>query len=162
SAFAGLLHAPDGSGTKLAAIIACHSGSLAEGEAALRPLKSFGSPLLDVIQPTSYEATNTMLDGGFPAGAPNYWKSSLLTELTDAATDAMITRFSTLPSPMSSLLIEHVHGAVTRVGVSETAFPHRSQGYNFLVVSEWDNPGDNARNIAWARASYDTLQPHYA
>jgi len=161
SAFAGLLCAPDGSGTRLAAIIACHAGPLAEGEAALRPLKQFGSPVLDVIQPTTYEATNMMLDGAFPVGALNYWKSSFLGELSDAAIDTMITRFGTSPSAMSSLLVEHVHGAVTRVGVSETAFPHRREGYNFLVVSEWDNPGDNARNIAWARASYDAMQPHY-
>ena len=162
SAFAGLLCAPDGSGTKLVAVIACHAGPLAEGEAALGPLKKFGSPVLDVIQPSTYEATNMMLDGGFPAGAMNYWKSNFLTELSDAAIDTMITRFSTCPSPMSSLLIEHVHGATTRVGATDTAFPHRQAGYNFLTVSEWNNPGDNARNIAWARATSDAMQPYYA
>jgi FAD/FMN-containing dehydrogenase len=160
--FAGLLHAPDGSGTPLAVIIACHAGPLGEGEAALRPIKTFGSPVLDVIQPASYEATNMMLDAGFPAGALNYWKSSFLDELSDAAMDTMIARFATCPSPMSSLLVEHVHGAMTRVGVSETAFPHRRVGYNFLVVSEWLDPRENARNIAWARETHDAMQPYYA
>ena len=162
TAFAALLHAPDGSGTKLAAIIACHAGPLAEGEAALRPIKTFGSPALDVIGPSTYEATNMMLDAGFPAGALNYWKSSFLTELSDAAIDTMIARFATSPSAMSSLLVEHVHGAMTRVGVSETAFPHRRPGYNFLVVAEWLDPRDNARNLAWARETYDAMQPYYA
>jgi len=162
SLFAALLHAPDGSGTQLAALIACHAGALAEGEAALRSVKSFGTPILDTIQPTSYEATNRMLDDGFPAGALNYWKSSFLTELSDAAIDTMLARFATCPSPMSSLLVEHVHGAMTRVGVSETAFPHRRAGYNFLVVSQWVDPKDNARNLAWARQTYDSMQPHCA
>jgi FAD/FMN-containing dehydrogenase len=162
TAFAALLHAPDGSGTKLAAIIACHAGPLAEGEAALRPIKTFGSPALDVIGPSTYEATNMMLDAGFPAGALNYWKSSFLTELSDAAIDTMIARFATSPSAMSSLLVEHVHGGMTRVGVSETAFPHRRPGYNFLVVAEWLDPRDNARNLAWARETYDAMQPYYA
>jgi FAD/FMN-containing dehydrogenase len=58
-------------------------------------------------------------------------------------------------------LLEHIHGAATRVGVGETAFPHRREGYNFLVVSEWLDPAENARNIAWARESYDAMRPNF-
>ena len=160
--FAGLLHTPDGSGTQIAAILACHSGSVAEGETAVRPIKRFGSPVLDVIQPTSYEAANMMLDAGFPAGALNYWKSSFLTELSDAAVETMIGQFAACPSPMSGLVVEHVHGAATRVGVAETAFPHRREGYNLLIIAEWQDPEDTARNIAWARQTYDAMAPYYA
>ena len=32
--FAGLIHAPDGSGTKLAAMVSCHAGTLTDGEVA--------------------------------------------------------------------------------------------------------------------------------
>jgi FAD/FMN-containing dehydrogenase len=35
--FAGLIHAPDGSGSKLAAMVTCHCGPLEEGEVAMRP-----------------------------------------------------------------------------------------------------------------------------
>ena len=49
--FAGLLHAPDGSGTKLAAILTCHAGGLESGAAAVAPIKSFGTPVMDVIGP---------------------------------------------------------------------------------------------------------------
>src|SRR5262245_11069717 len=44
--FAGLVHAPDGSGTKLAAMLTCHCGSLAAGETAMRPLKQLGAPVM--------------------------------------------------------------------------------------------------------------------
>ena len=160
--FAGLLHAPDGSGAQIAAIIACHSGSAGAADSVMRPIKAFGPPVLDAIQPNSYEATNTMLDAGFPAGALNYWKSTFLTGLSDAAIDAMIGQFASCPSPMSGLLLEHVHGATTRVGATETAFPHRREGYNFLVVSEWLDPKDTTRNIAWAREAYQAMAPHAA
>jgi len=160
--FAGLLHAPDGSGKPLAAIIACHCGSPAAAEAALRPIKAFGSPLMDVIGPMSYEATNTMLDDGFPRGALNYWKSSFLESLSDAAIDTLISRFEACPSPMSGLVLEHFHGAATRVGVGETAVPHRRESYNLLLISEWLDRADNARNITWARESYDAMRPWFA
>ena len=67
--------------------------------------------------------TNTLLDDGFPKGALNYWKSSFLNELSDEAIDTLIAQFSTCPSPMSGLLLEHFHGGATRVGQTDTAFP---------------------------------------
>lgn len=158
--FGGLLHAPDGA--QIAVIILCHCGPLAEAEAALQPIKKFGTPILDSVGPTSYEETNRMLDAGFPRGALNYWKSNFMVELSDQAIDTLISQFAACPSPMSGLLVEHIHGATTRVGVSETAFPHRREGYNFLVVSEWLDPADNAQNIAWARESYDAMRPSFS
>jgi FAD/FMN-containing dehydrogenase len=55
-------HAPDGSGTKLAAMATCHCGSLSDGEEAMLPLKQFGSPVLDALGPMSYCQLNGMLD----------------------------------------------------------------------------------------------------
>jgi FAD/FMN-containing dehydrogenase len=157
--FAALLHAPDGSGSRIIAIIGCHSGTPPEGEAALRPIKEFGSPLLDLIGPATYESTNMMLDACFPAGALNYWKSSFLSELSEPAIERMIAQFAMSPSTMSGLVIEHVHGATTRVAPTETAFPHRREGYNLLIVAEWLDPRETARNIAWARETYDAMAP---
>ena len=144
TAFAGLLHAPDGSGVQLAAIIVCHAGSLEAGAAAVAPVKRFGSPVMDVIGPMPYAAVNTMVDGGFPRGALNYWKSSFLSTLGDTAIDTMIERFAGAPSPMSALMLEHFHGAATRVGPTETAFAHRAVGYNFLAIGEWTEPSATA------------------
>jgi FAD/FMN-containing dehydrogenase len=160
--FAGLLHAPDGSGAPISAIVACHCGSIADGEKAMRSLKEFGSPIMDVIEPSTYCATNTLLDAGFPRGALNYWKSSFLTELSDAAIDTMTAQFSTCPSPMSGIVLEEFHGAATRVAETATAFPHRRPGYNLLVVSEWIDPAESAVNIAWARETYAAMQPYAA
>ncbi len=162
TAFAGVLHAPDGSGTKLAAIIVCHAGSLEAGAAAVAPVKRFGSPVMDAIGPMPYTAVNMLFDAGFPRGALNYWKSNFLTALGDAAIETMIERFGVAPSPMSGLLLEHFHGAATRVGPTETAFPHRTVGYNFLAVGEWLDASATPANIAWAREAYAAMAPHFA
>jgi FAD/FMN-containing dehydrogenase len=162
TAFAGVLHAPDGSGTKLAAIIVCHAGSLEAGAAAVAPVKRFGSPVMDVIGPMPYTAVNTLFDAGFPRGALNYWKSNFLAALGDAAIDTMIERFAATPSPMSGLLLEHFHGVATRVGPTDTAFPHRGVGYNFLTVGEWVDASATAANVAWAREAYAAMAPHFS
>jgi FAD/FMN-containing dehydrogenase len=89
-AFGGLVHAPDGSGTQLAAIVAGHCGDAASGEAALKPIKEFGQPVVDAMGPLPYNALNSMLDAGFPKGALNYWKSSFLSELSDQASGPLL------------------------------------------------------------------------
>jgi Berberine and berberine like len=126
------------------------------------PVKRFGSPVMDVIGPMPYSALNTLFDAGFPRGALNYWKSSFLATLADGAIDTMIERFAAAPSPMSGLLLEHFHGAVTRVGPTDTAFPHRTVAHNFLAVAEWLEASATQANVAWARDTYAALAPHFA
>jgi len=160
--FAGLIHAPDGSGTKLAAMVTSHCGSLEEGEVAMRPLKEFGSPAMDALGSISYCQLNSMLDAAYPRGALNYWKSSFLAQLSDDAIDTMIECFGKCPTPMGQLLLEHFHGAATRVAPTETAFPARAEGYNFLVLSEWMDPASNEQCIAWAKQSYTEMERFFA
>ena len=100
-----------------------------------------------------------MLDAGYPKGALNYWKSSFLAGLSDEAIDRMIECFANCPTPMGQILLEHFHGAATRIGVSETAFPHRSDGYNLIVLSEWMDHAETDQCIAWARETYAAMNP---
>ena len=74
----------------------------------------------------------------------------------------MIECFARCPTPMGQLLLEHLHGAATRVPASDTAFPHRLTGYNFLVLSEWMEPVITDRCIAWAREAYAEMEPFVA
>jgi len=161
TAFAGVLHAPDGSGAKIAALVLCHCGPEAEAEATLKPAREFGSPILDTVDRMPYEAINAMLDGGFPRGALNHWKSSFLSDLSNEAIGIIVEQFSDTPAPMSSILLEHFHGAATRVDPTATAFPHRRPGYNFAIISQWLNPSINDACIAWSRGTYDAMSPHF-
>ena len=154
---AGLIHAADGSGTKLAAMVVSHCGAREIAEAAVKPIQQFGTPAVNAIGPISYCELNSMLDGAYPRGALNYWKSSFLTELSDEAIDRLIDSFAKCPTPMGQLLLEHFHGAVSRVPVDATAFPHRTEGYNLVILSEWMEPAISGRCIEWARETYSTM-----
>ena len=157
--FAGLVHAPDGSNVPLAAILACHSGPLDAGLETVQPLKDFGPPVMDAMGPIEYSAFNGMMDAGYPRGARNYWKSSFLGELSDDVIDTYVKCYARCPSPMSQLVLEHVHGVAARIPTDATAFPHRADGYNCLVLAQWMDPADDARCIQWARETYAALQP---
>jgi FAD/FMN-containing dehydrogenase len=156
--FAGLIHAPDGSGTPLAAILVCHCGSQEEAEAAVEPIKAFGNPAMVQLGPMPYSMVNKMLDDGFPKGALNYWKSSFLSTLSDDAIDNMIEQFSACPSGMTGMILEHLHGAATKVRPEDTAFPHRDTGYSLLIASVWLESADTDSNIAWTRETFNILE----
>ncbi|MEA2178393.1 MAG: hypothetical protein QOG77_1690 [Solirubrobacteraceae bacterium] len=160
--FGGLVHAPDGSGLPLAALVVCHAGPRERAERELEPLLSFGRPLVTEIGPMPYPAVNAMLDGGFPRGALNYWKSTFVRGVGDGLIETMVERFASCPSPMSAILLEHFHGAVTRVAPEATAVPHRAPGYNLLIPSVWTDPATTDANIAWTRETYAALEPERA
>jgi len=159
--FAGLVHAPDGSGIKLAALVVFHTGDPVEAEGDLEPFKRWGSPLVVEVGPMPYPVMNTILDAGFPAGALNYWLSSFTRGLPDELIDTAVERYATVPSPLTPILFEHFHGAVTRVGVTETAVPHREQGWNLLIPSVWRDAVDSETNIAWSRETFAAAEPHF-
>jgi FAD/FMN-containing dehydrogenase len=154
-----LVHAPDGSGTKLAAVSACHIGEPTEVERDLAPLRSFGEPAVEQLGPIPYSVMNTILDDVYPRGALNYWKSSFVESLSDELINTLIQTFANAPSPMTLIALEHFHGAVTRVPITATAFPHRDEGINLIITSVWLDPADTAANIAWTRETYDAIQP---
>ena len=158
--FAGVGHAPDGSGTKLALVVACHIGSPEQAEEDLLPLREFGSPVMVELGPLPYTVLNSLLDGGYPTGSLNYWKSGFLNGLTDEAIDELLARFAACPSPMTAALLEHFHGEVTRVPVDATAVPHREPGYNFAITSVWNDPAATGENVAWTKETFAAMQPY--
>ena len=159
--FAGLVHAPDGSGVPLTALVPAHFGSEEDARRELEPVLSFGSPVMTQVGPMPYTALNSMLDDGYPKGALNYWKANVLAELSDGAIDTMVERFGSCPSPMTSVLLEHFHGAVTRVPVEATAVAYRKVGYNFTITALWPEPAANEENIAWTKETYDAMRPFF-
>ena len=159
---AALVHAPDGSGTKVAGLAVCHSGPEEQAQRDLAPLIGFGNPIDVQIGPMPYELVNQMLDDAFPAGSLNHWKSTFLETLSDEAIDALVDRFAAAPSPMSALALEYFHGAATRVPIEATACQHRTEGWNLLATSIWTDADDTDKNVAWTRETLAAMAPYAA
>jgi len=101
-----------------------------------------------------------LLDPSLPKGALNYWKAHFLTDLSDGAIDAMVEAFSQCESPMSQIVIEHFHGAASRVPVQDTACAMRITGFNVVIISQWMDAKENDQHIAWCRDTYKALGPY--
>jgi hypothetical protein len=157
TAYAALLHTPDG--TPVFGVIPCYCGDLGEGQRTLAPLRAFGSPALDTIQPLPFPAMQSILDAFFPDGNHNYWKSSLLRELSDDAISVMVDHANKMSSPLSMMVAEYYGGAAGRVKGSDTAFPHRQMPWDILIAAQWTSPAESSQHRAWARGVADALRP---
>ncbi|HEX6670241.1 MAG TPA: FAD-binding oxidoreductase [Gemmatimonadales bacterium] len=143
-------------------IAACYNGSPGAGELALRRLRTYGGPLADGIETTSYTAVQTMLDAFYPRGLLNYWKSSFLTELPDAAIDSLLRCTEQRPTPMCHLAIEQLGGAIRGMGPDETAFAHRDMPYCFLCLGVCTDPAEYDACVRWVRSTWEAMQPYAA
>ncbi len=152
-----LMTTPDG--VPAIAMAACYCGDLAEGERVLQPLKTFGTPLLDAIQPMPFPQMQTLLDDAFPSGNHNYWKSAFLPKLTDEAIAAIVEHSNRAASPLTGIAIEYYGGAASRVGNTDTAFAHRAAEYDIAVLTQWTDPAESDQHIEWTRSLARALEP---
>jgi FAD/FMN-containing dehydrogenase len=156
--YVGLLTAPDGN--KVIAMVACWSGDLAEGERVLAPIRAYGPPLVDTIQPMPYSAMNRLLDEGLAPGQRNYWKQSYFPALEDDFIEIVIDFARKAPSANSVVLIDELHGAATRVAPAATAFPHRDARFGLVMLAVWNNAADDDINIQWTRDLANATRPY--
>jgi hypothetical protein len=157
SAWAALLSSPDGH--PMLAILACYIGSNEDGEKVMQPLREFGPPMADMIQPMPYVKSQSLVDQSFPRGRFNYWKSNLLRELSDDAIGRLVDRFGSVTSPYSSVLMEQLGGAVSRVGKDETSFNHRASPYDLVINAMWTDRAESEKHIRWADEFWKEMQP---
>ena len=156
TAAAVLLTGPDGQ--KACAIAAAFAGSVEEGEKAVEPIKQFGPPIFDLMGPIPYLGQQALLDQAMPPNLLNYWKADFISEVSDGVIQAAVEAYSRVPSPLSSILFFPIHGAASRVAADATAYPHRA-GVHMGLYSLWNDPSQNAPNIAWVRELWDAIQP---
>lgn len=157
TAYAALLSGPDG--MPVTGVIVCYCGSLEEGERVLRPLRAFGSPVLDAIQPMPFPAMQSLLGPAFPDGNYNYWKSALQRTLPDDAIAAIVEHGNAMTSPLSAIVVEQYGGAAARVATDATAYPHRDIPWDILFIAQWTDRAQSAGQRDWARSGEEALRP---
>jgi FAD/FMN-containing dehydrogenase/pimeloyl-ACP methyl ester carboxylesterase len=146
-------------GQPVVGVIACYVGPVEEGEAALAPLREFGPPALDLVQPMPYVALQRLIDDGYPAGMRNYWTGDFLTGLPDEAI-AVLCRFHlSKPSPLTQILTLPGGGAGARVPDGTMAITERGAPFNLHITSLWADPADDEANIAWTREFKAAMKP---
>jgi hypothetical protein len=141
-------------------IIACYCGNVSDGERILAPLRAFGPPILDTIQPIPFPVMQTLADAANPDHIHNYWRSTFLDRLSDEAIDLIVEQANRAESPLSITVLGFSGGAVSRVASGDTAIAHRSPAFLVGIEAKWTDPAESARHIAWTRGFSERLEGH--
>jgi FAD/FMN-containing dehydrogenase len=147
------------------AVASCYAGSVEAGERAVRALRQFGTPLVDLVGPTRYIDHQRAIDDTVPHGWHYYWKGASLAALSDEVIDIVAEHAYDATSPRSYAAIFHLGGAVARAPRAATAYSGRDVAHTMSIDAVWlpeqDDTVRSAETI-WARLFFDALQPHRA
>jgi len=147
-------------GTPVIAIICCYVGSPEEGERAFAPMKELG-PALEMVGPMPYVVVQQLIAPGNPPGRRQYWKAGFLGELSDAAIDTFVRRAVDKVSPFTACLMLPLGGAFARVEEGDTPLAYRNAKWDYHVLSQWEDAGDDERNVGWTR-DFDAAMAEFA
>jgi len=145
-------------GQPAVAVVAVAFGPVADGLAALAPLRAFGPPAADLVAPMPYVALQSMLDAANPPGRRNYWRSDNLTALGDDTIAALVARGRAMTSPWSSLIVQVAGGAIADVPEGATPLGGREAPWQYHCYGSWTE-GADATHIAWVKETEAAMAP---
>jgi FAD/FMN-containing dehydrogenase len=147
------------------AVVSCYAGPVEDGERAVHALRQFGTPLVDLVEPTLYVDHQRGIDATVPHGWHYYWKGANLAGLTDPVIDIIAEHAYRATSPRSYAAIFHMGGAVARAPWGTTSYPERDADHIMSIDAVWlpeHADAVAATETAWAREFLEALGPHRA
>ena len=147
-------------GQPVLGMVLCYAGPLDDAEEGLKPLREFGPPAVDMVQPIPYVAVQQLIDPPNQPGRHNYWTADFLAELPDEAIDLLCEQHLTRPSPLTQILVLPGGGAISRIPDDAMAFGQRHAPFNLHIISMWPDADDDEANIAWTREFGAQMKPH--
>ncbi len=148
-------------GETMCGIFFCHLGTPEEVEADLAPARALG-PALDGVGKVPYPVLQTTFDALYPPGLQWYWRADFVDELPNEAIEAHVRYGTHLPTPLSSMHLYPIDGAVHRVSPDATAFRVRDGMWSQVIVGVDPDPANAAIVRDWTRHYHDAVHPYSA
>jgi FAD/FMN-containing dehydrogenase len=148
-------------GKLVVSVVCCYAGPVEDGEKAVKPLKAFGSPVLDLCVSKPFLAHQAMFDLSFQHGWWYYMRACDVAELTDEVIDITVDHSLRINSPLTAFPIWQRGGAAARVGEDETAFGGRSAGHTFNITAVTHSGEGFDQEREWVRNFWSALEPYH-
>ncbi len=135
----------------------CYSGPPAQAEQALAPLRKLGTPLADRIGPVDYVALQRSNDRTDPRNEGMYLKSGFIDAFPARIAQTLLEGFEPHPERGTTVFFQHAGGAIARVPVDATAFPHRRATHNMFAAVSWPLAADATPHVGYVKSYWDKL-----
>lgn len=145
-------------GKLIVGMLACYSGNPSEGERLVAPIKSFGSPIGDVLVRRPYVQQQSLLDATQPKGRRCYWKSEYLARVEPELCARVIENAQGIRSPHSAIILFQIEGALNELDEEHSPAGNRDARYVLTLPGAWEKPEDDEANIAWVRGAWNDMK----
>ena len=149
-------------GKTVCGVVWCYTGAASGADAAFKPVREFGPPLLHGVQPMPFPALQTAFDALYPPGMQWYWRADFVNELSDAAIAEHERFAASVPSLHSTMHLYPINGAAHRAKPADTPFAYREAKRAEVIVGVSPEAQDAPKVTAWAKSYWDALHPHSA
>jgi hypothetical protein len=133
-------------------------GDAASAAPILHTVRSFAKPKADTIAPVPYHQFH-LASPGPPPGFPSTVRGAFLSDLPEDLIEAVTSLAAEVP-PAAEFEMNHLHGAVSRVPFSASAFPLRQPGFDCFAIAGWPAPGLQDAAASWVQRLFEALRPH--
>ena len=149
-------------GRTVCGVVWCYTGAVVDADAAFKPVREFGPPLLHGVQAMPFPALQGAFDALYPPGDQWYWRADFVNELSDAAIAEHERFAAALPTPKSAMHLYPIDGAAHRIKAADTPFAYRDAQWAEVIVGVSPDPADREKITAWTKDYWHALHPHSA
>ena len=137
-----------------------YAGDRAEADRIVAPIRAAATPIKELPGSYAYAKLQNWSDEHMRPTQRVYWKSSYLSEVSDAAIEALLWRGTGDGQTTASAEMILMGGAQARVGEDDTAFSQRGAMWDYLAVDAWDDPAEDEGRIGDVRQAWQAMSPH--
>jgi FAD/FMN-containing dehydrogenase len=147
---------------KVCGIVWCCTIPPVAADAALKPMRSVGKPLLDHVGEMPFPVVQSLFDALYPPGLQWYWRADFVKELSDKAIALHADHGAKVPTMHSTMHLYPIDGATHRVGKNDTAFSYRDANWAEVIVGVDPDPANKDKITEWCKNYFDALHPYSA
>jgi FAD/FMN-containing dehydrogenase len=149
-------------GRIMCGIVWCYTGPPDDAPAAFRPVRQLREPVFEHLGPMPFPTLQSLFDPLMPAGMQWYWKGDFVVHLSDEAIEQHIEYGLKLPTPLSTMHLYPIDGAVRRAARSDTAFNHRDANWSMVIAGIDPDPANAEAITTWAKDYWAAVHPYSA
>jgi FAD/FMN-containing dehydrogenase len=151
-------------GAPIFVLIAVYTGELDKLNEALDPVAGLGTPLANMVHPSSWLEANSILDVLAPPGRRQHSRGGYLAGLTEEIAQAVVDRVKNAPAPTGpgpscAVAFPQLGGALFDQDEDSAAYSRTDADWLWEVLGQWDPPEKDEEYIAWVDGTMDAIDP---
>jgi hypothetical protein len=158
---------PEFHGTKVLLPVVVYTGPMEKAQRVIDEVAALGRPITKAVAPMPWPVANQMLDAIAPPGRRYCTKGGYLSGLSEDIIKVVIDHTVNAPPPANPFLPSAVQnlwamgGAISDDFAEDaTAFSREGTTWFWEIVTEWDQPADDATFQDWVEAVRIDIKPH--